>query len=117
MWKKDLHLSNETLLRMRGQSLQMVMIIFVCKENFFLSIPMGKNIRWTKHKAVCMVVLEMKSELNDRLKSLEVDHDFLEGSLNSLQNGNEGLQFVQEIAHQLQELRKIGIGFRCQSVP
>jgi hypothetical protein len=54
---------------------------------------------------------------NSGFDFLEVDHDFLEGSLNSLQNGNEGLQFVQEIAHQLQELRKIGIRFRCQSVP
>ncbi|XP_050366730.1 probable myosin-binding protein 4 [Argentina anserina] len=52
------------------------------------------------------------SDLNDRLEALETDHDFLEHMLYSLQNGAEGLHFVREIAHQLQELRKIGRGFR-----
>jgi fatty acid omega-hydroxylase len=65
-----------------------------------------------------LVILENEiSDLNDRLEALETDHDFLEHMLYSLQNGAEGLQFVKEIAHQLQELRKIGTGFRCQSVP
>ncbi|XP_015891356.3 probable myosin-binding protein 4 isoform X1 [Ziziphus jujuba] len=57
------------------------------------------------------------SDLNDRLEALETDNDFLEHMLNSIQHGNEGLQFVQEVAHQLQELRKTWIGLRSQSVP
>ena len=49
------------------------------------------------------------SDLNERLEALEADYNFLEHSLNSLQNGNEGLLFIQEILHQLRELRKLGI--------
>ncbi|XP_009354907.2 probable myosin-binding protein 4 isoform X1 [Pyrus x bretschneideri] len=65
-----------------------------------------------------LVVLENEiSDLNDRLEALETDHDFLEHMLYSLQNGQEGLQFIQEIAQQLRELRKIGAAFRNQSVP
>ncbi|KAM1234579.1 hypothetical protein ACFX2J_004139 [Malus domestica] len=57
------------------------------------------------------------SDLNDRLEALETDHDFLEHMLYSLQNGQEGLQFVQEIAQELRELRKIGAAFRNPSAP
>lgn len=57
------------------------------------------------------------SDLNDRLEALETDNDFLEHMLNSIVHGNEGLQFVQEVAHQLQELRKTWTGLRSQSVP
>lgn len=56
------------------------------------------------------------SHLNDRLESLEADRDFLEHSVNSLRNGDEGLQFIQQIASDLQELRKIGIRRRNQTV-
>ncbi|XVE77882.1 hypothetical protein DITRI_Ditri13aG0099400 [Diplodiscus trichospermus] len=49
------------------------------------------------------------ADLNERLEALEADCNFLEHSLNSLQNGNEGLVFIQEILHQLRELRKLGI--------
>ncbi|CAN1136944.1 Probable myosin-binding protein 4 [Linum perenne] len=49
------------------------------------------------------------SDLNERLESLETDWSFLEHAFNSLENGKEGLQFVQEIAHRLQELRKLGL--------
>ncbi|XP_020233353.1 myosin-binding protein 3 [Cajanus cajan] len=49
------------------------------------------------------------SDLNDRLEALEFDHDLLEHLTNSLQNGNDGKQFIKDIAHRLQELRKIGI--------
>ncbi|KAF8388191.1 hypothetical protein HHK36_026857 [Tetracentron sinense] len=48
-------------------------------------------------------------DLNDRLEALEADRNFLEHTINSLRNGDEGLQFVQEIAHHLRELRRIGI--------
>ncbi|OMP06197.1 hypothetical protein COLO4_08269 [Corchorus olitorius] len=49
------------------------------------------------------------SDLNERLEALEADSNFLEHSLNSLQNGNEGLPFILEILQQLRELRKLGI--------
>lgn len=89
---------------------------FVSKEkNHFNS----NGQKYTMHqREIDLVALENEiSDLNDRLEALEADHNFLEHSLNSLQNGDEGLQFVQEIAHQLQELRKIGIRLICQSVP
>lgn len=47
------------------------------------------------------------SELSGRLKALEDDCKFLMYAFNSLQNGHEGLQLIQEIAHQLQEIRKM----------
>ncbi|XWS31468.1 hypothetical protein CRYUN_Cryun23aG0078800 [Craigia yunnanensis] len=56
------------------------------------------------------------SDLNERLEALEADCNFLEHSLNSLQNGNEGLLFIQEILHHLRELRKLGIRSRHVSV-
>ena len=56
------------------------------------------------------------SDLNDRLEALEVDRDFLQHTINSLRNGDVGLQFIQQIASDLQELRKIGIRRRDQTV-
>ncbi|KAF7119371.1 hypothetical protein RHSIM_Rhsim13G0032000 [Rhododendron simsii] len=56
------------------------------------------------------------SELDGRLQALEADRNLLEHALSSLRNGNDGLQFIKEIAHQLQELRKIRIEKRCPSV-
>ncbi|KAE9460677.1 hypothetical protein C3L33_07427, partial [Rhododendron williamsianum] len=50
------------------------------------------------------------------LQALEADRNFLDHALSSLRNGNDGLQFIKEIAHQLQELRKIRIEKRCLSV-
>lgn len=47
------------------------------------------------------------SDLNDRLEALEADHDFLEYAFNSVGNGKEGAEFLEEIACQLQELRKL----------
>ncbi|KAJ8558131.1 hypothetical protein K7X08_004897 [Anisodus acutangulus] len=47
------------------------------------------------------------SELSGRLQALENDCKFLIYAFNSLENGNEGIQLIQEIAHQLQEIRKI----------
>ncbi|KAJ4846993.1 hypothetical protein Tsubulata_017713 [Turnera subulata] len=49
------------------------------------------------------------SDLNERLESLETDRNFFEHTINTLEAGREGLQFVKEIAHQLQELRKIAV--------
>ncbi|XP_010278089.1 PREDICTED: probable myosin-binding protein 4 [Nelumbo nucifera] len=56
------------------------------------------------------------SDLNYRLESLEADQNFLEHSINSLQNEDEGLQFIQEIAHHLRELRRILMRRRGQAV-
>ncbi|XP_074568562.1 putative myosin-binding protein 4 isoform X2 [Curcuma longa] len=49
------------------------------------------------------------SSLNRRLEALEADHNFLEHAINSLKAGDHGVQFIQEIARDLQELRSIGI--------
>ncbi|ONK59637.1 uncharacterized protein A4U43_C08F8670 [Asparagus officinalis] len=49
------------------------------------------------------------SQLNVRLEALEEDRSFLEHAVRSLRNGSSGIQFVQEIACHLRELRKIGI--------
>lgn len=49
------------------------------------------------------------SDLNERLEALESDQNFLELTINSLKKGEEGVQFIQEIAYHLRELRRIGI--------
>ncbi|GMN65732.1 hypothetical protein TIFTF001_034806 [Ficus carica] len=49
------------------------------------------------------------SGLNKRLEALEADRKFLEHAINLLRNGDEGLQFIQEIASHLQELQKIAM--------
>ena len=60
-----------------------------------------------------LVALENEiSDLHDRLEALEFDHDLIAHITNSLQNGNDGKKFIQDIAHQLRELRKIGIRTR-----
>lgn len=67
---------------------------------------------------ISLVALEHKiSDLNDRLEGLEADRDFLEHMLHYLQNGTEGPQFIQEVAHQLQELGKLGVRLRSQYAP
>ena len=48
-------------------------------------------------------------DINDRLETLEFDHDLLEHLTNSLQNGNDGKQIIQDIAHQLYELQRIAL--------
>ncbi|KAI4369447.1 hypothetical protein MLD38_017884 [Melastoma candidum] len=44
-------------------------------------------------------------QLLERMEALESDHRFLEHTINCLQVGEEGLQFVQDIASRLRELR------------
>lgn len=56
-------------------------------------------------------------DLKGRLEALEMDRDIIKHALNSLRNGNDGLQFIQEIAYQLKELRKIEFKKRCLSIP
>ena len=48
-------------------------------------------------------------DLNGRLGALEADQTFLEHTINSLRNGEEGLQLIREVASHLRELRRIGI--------
>ncbi|CAJ2627719.1 unnamed protein product [Trifolium pratense] len=60
-----------------------------------------------------LVFLENEiADLHDRLEALEFDHDLIEHITNSLQNGSDGKKFIQDIAHQLRELRKIGMRSR-----
>lgn len=44
------------------------------------------------------------STLTDRLELLEEEHNLIQHSINSLQNGEEGLKFIMEIAGHLQQL-------------
>lgn len=55
------------------------------------------------------------SSLSERLQELEADRSFIERSINTLKNGEEGL--IQEIASHLRELRKIGIRRYIKSNP
>lgn len=48
------------------------------------------------------------SQLSVRLEAVEEDRSFLEHAISSLSNGSSGVQFLQEIACHLRELRKIG---------
>lgn len=48
-------------------------------------------------------------DLNGRLEALEADRTFLEHTIKSLGNGEEGLRLIREVASHLRELRKIGI--------
>ncbi|CAA2987978.1 Hypothetical predicted protein [Olea europaea subsp. europaea] len=57
------------------------------------------------------------ADLRHRLEALETDRDFLNHAFNTLRNGKDGLQFIHEIANQLQELRKIEFKKRCISIP
>ncbi|KAL0458272.1 UNVERIFIED_CONTAM: putative myosin-binding protein 4 [Sesamum latifolium] len=54
--------------------------------------------------------------LHDRLEALETDQDFLKHASNLLRNGKDGLQLIQDIAHQLKELRKIEFRKRGLSI-
>lgn len=52
------------------------------------------------------------SLLTERLEALEADRIFLEHTINQLKSGDDGIQFVQEIAYHLREIRRIGIRHR-----
>ncbi|GMJ01312.1 hypothetical protein HRI_003800400 [Hibiscus trionum] len=56
------------------------------------------------------------SDLNERLEALVVDSKFFENCLKSLQNGNDGLLFIQAILQELRQLRILGIRSRNMSV-
>ncbi|XP_050236025.1 probable myosin-binding protein 4 isoform X2 [Mercurialis annua] len=60
-----------------------------------------------RNEKINLVNLENEiSDINERLEALESDWNFVEHTLSSLQAGKEGLCLVQEIAQNLQELRK-----------
>jgi len=61
-------------------------------------------------------LLNEVSQFNERLKVLEADRNFLEHTVNMLRSDNDGIQFIQEIASHLQELRRIGITLRDHNV-
>lgn len=46
------------------------------------------------------------SDMNVRLEALEADRIFFDRIMNSLQKGDEGLQFLHEVIHHLRELRR-----------
>ncbi|XP_039030684.1 myosin-binding protein 3-like [Hibiscus syriacus] len=56
------------------------------------------------------------SDLNGRLEALAADSKFLEDCLKSLQNGDEGLLFIQAIFQELRELRILGLKSRSMYV-
>lgn len=76
----------------------------------FSSFKSGKQLVSVVCEETDLVALKKEfSELSGRLEALAADQSFLEHSINSLRNGNEGLMFIQDIASQLRELHRIGI--------
>ncbi|KAK6911364.1 GTD-binding domain, partial [Dillenia turbinata] len=69
----------------------------------------GEDASTTFGEADTLALVKELSNLNNRLKALEADRNFLEHTINSLRAGDEGVQFIQEIAFHLRELRRIGI--------
>ncbi|KAK6915385.1 GTD-binding domain [Dillenia turbinata] len=60
-------------------------------------------------EANILALVKQLSYLNNRIKALEADTNFLEHTINSLRAGDEGVLFIQQIAFHLRELRRIGI--------
>ncbi|KAF6150987.1 hypothetical protein GIB67_016465 [Kingdonia uniflora] len=58
----------------------------------------------------CLDLISIENEvlnLNERLEALKGDRNFLEHVVNSLRNGDEGVRFIEGIAHHLGDLRKV----------
>ncbi|KAJ6852336.1 myosin-binding protein 1-like [Iris pallida] len=71
----------------------------------------------TDVKASNLAALQLEvSHLNERLEALEGDNKFLEHTIYSLKNGDSGIRFIQEIASNLRDLRRIGMSRREHSV-
>ncbi|KAK3193615.1 hypothetical protein Dsin_024925 [Dipteronia sinensis] len=113
---KDLPLANGSPPSQEGSNASISKDQVVSKDNNHL-VSNGKNDFMDCTKVDLVAIGYEISDLNERLDALEVDCNLLEHACNYLQNGNDGLQFIQQIAHQLQELRKIGMKSRCRSVP
>ncbi|GAB2218805.1 hypothetical protein Drorol1_Dr00002037 [Drosera rotundifolia] len=80
----------------------------------------GSLVRWVhsfkgghgslgKKETDLVTLCDELSSLSDRLLALEEDRNFLEHAIYSLSNGDEGIRFIQEIAFDLRELRRIGV--------
>ncbi|KAJ7977284.1 myosin-binding protein 1-like [Quillaja saponaria] len=109
--QKDFHISNGSPTAENGSVASDSDDRVITKENGHVIYGGQKNS--IQQKEFDLVVLDNEiSDLNDRLEALEADHDFLEHAVNSLLRGNDGLQFVREIARHLQELRNFGIRLR-----
>ncbi|KAD3338337.1 hypothetical protein E3N88_33858 [Mikania micrantha] len=54
------------------------------------------------------------SDLNDWLEAVESDRDFLEHACNTVQS-HVGLEFIEEIAQHLHDLRRVRFDRRCQT--
>ncbi|XP_041017338.1 myosin-binding protein 1-like isoform X1 [Juglans microcarpa x Juglans regia] len=80
----------------------------ICKENVeFDSAAQGS---YVLHRETDLASIEDEvSDLKGRLEALEADRSFLEHTINSVRNGEEGLQLIREVASHLRELRRIGI--------
>ncbi|XP_021676928.2 myosin-binding protein 2 isoform X2 [Hevea brasiliensis] len=81
--------------------------------------PVSSGQKFSKQcKKIDLFTLENEiSDLNERLEALESDWNFLVHTFNSLQTGKEGLNYVKEIAQELQELRKTMTRNRRQFIP
>ncbi|KAJ4726831.1 Myosin-binding protein 4 [Melia azedarach] len=113
--QKDLSVSNGSLPDQEGLNGSIGDNQVVCKENNLVSNGQKDSRHCSK---IDVVALEDEvSDLNDRLEALEEEYKFFKHTLNFLHNGNEGLQFIQEIVCRLQEIQRIGIRSRCQSAP
>ncbi|KAG6647302.1 myosin-binding protein 1 isoform X1 [Carya illinoinensis] len=80
----------------------------ICNENIeFDTAAQGSSVL---HRGADLASIEDEvSDLKGRLEALEADRTFLEHTINSVRNGEEGLQLIREVASHLQELRRIGI--------
>ncbi|KAL6968223.1 hypothetical protein U1Q18_034025 [Sarracenia purpurea var. burkii] len=109
---KDLSVLNASLSTLEGSDVSDEDNSYVIKENNHLDSDRQET---SMHGGeIDLIALENEiSELNGRLEALEADRDLLEHAFSSIRNGNDGLQFIKEIACQLRELRKIGIDERC----
>lgn len=67
----------------------------------------GKETNGCSQKADLASLGTEVSRLTKMLEAFEVDRKFLEHTINALRIGDKGLQFIQEIAENLQELRKV----------
>ncbi|CAJ1968997.1 unnamed protein product [Sphenostylis stenocarpa] len=72
------------------------------------STSLGPTISTPRRELELVAIENEISDLNDRLEAIELNHDLLEHLTNSLHNSHDGKKFIQDIAHRLHELRKIG---------
>nr|ABM68547.1 IFA binding protein [Lilium longiflorum] len=101
--------SSEDLTALASQNLRDKRLLYSSSNNSIQYPMIGKT-------NDVIVLGDEVSQLNERLEALEADRDFLDRALNSIKNGNDGVQFIREIACHLRELRRIGIRLRKNMV-